>query len=66
MALEDPAQVSSKPVGWDPDVHKPRVMGGHHRIAVMAATRPNDLMAVVHVGSVSEAHASERKSGGYN
>jgi hypothetical protein len=35
------------------------IMGGHHRLAVMAAERPNDLMPVIHVESPKEAVAYE-------
>ena len=37
------------------------IMGGHHRLAVMAAERPNDYMPVIHVSDTGEALGHERR-----
>ena len=34
---------------------KPQILGGHHRVAVMHADRPDELMPVAHFRDVSEA-----------
>jgi hypothetical protein len=52
LGVHNPVSLSLSSSQWV----KPQVLGGHHRIASMQDTRPNDYMPVVHVdGDNNEA-----------
>jgi hypothetical protein len=44
---------------YTPPNAKPQVLGGHHRVAVAAAARPDDLIPVEHFQSFSQARISK-------
>lgn len=63
VSLEDPVATQAYRA-YEP-LHQPQIYGGHHRIAVMAKKRPDDLIPVAHVWGTQDAWDTEQKHGGY-
>ena len=56
--VENPVSLQADPLNTG-SFDKPEILGGHHRIAVMETSRPDDLMPVEHYHSVGEARKSK-------
>jgi hypothetical protein len=56
--VENPVSLQADP--WKTgSLGKPAILAGHHRIAVMETSRPDELMHVEHYNSVAEARKSK-------